>query len=295
VVLIARTVTNTGNIAAPQGTAALAAGSEVLLREADGNERVFVRAPGGDVTNSGAISAAQAELKAAGGNIYALAGNNGGAIRATGTATVNGRVWLTADNGSIANEGTISAVNADGKGGSIGLSAASGFVSNTGALRADGAVGGRISIMADRILPQGKLAADGNARGQIAIGFGSAYIDTQGAASSARGTGAADEALQFCRALHEDLKQTRAFCAALDAAGLLVANQATIALRSGASLRLEGFKVIDLAKFDAVDDAQFLEWRRRGWLTLIYAHFLSTARWAGIVDLTAAAEPAQAR
>jgi hypothetical protein len=86
-----------------------------------------------------------------------------------------------------------------------------------------------------------------------------------------------------------------AFCVALDAAGLLVANQATIALRSGASLRLEGFKVIDLAKFDAVDDAQFLEWRRRGWLTLIYAHFLSTARRAGIVDLTAAAEPAQAR
>jgi hypothetical protein len=42
-----------------------------------------------------------------------------------------------------------------------------------------------------------------------------------------RGTSPAlDEALQFCRVLHEDLKPTRPFCAALDAAGLLVPHQA---------------------------------------------------------------------
>jgi hypothetical protein len=103
-----------------------------------------------------------------------------------------------------------------------------------------------------------------------------------------KASAALDEALQFCRTLHEELRQTRAFCAALDAAGLLVPNQAMITLGSGVSFKLEGFKVIDRAKFDALDDALFLDWRRRGWLALIYAHFLSTAQWAGIVDLTSA-------
>jgi SapC protein len=100
-----------------------------------------------------------------------------------------------------------------------------------------------------------------------------------------------DEVLQFCRALHDDLKQTRSFCEALETAGLLVANQAMLTLRSGAKHRLEGFKVIDRAKFDALDDATFLDWRKRGYLPLIYAHFVSTAQWAEIVELTAASEP----
>jgi hypothetical protein len=65
---------------------------------------------------------------------------------------------------------------------------------------------------------------------------------------------------------------------ALDAAGLLVPNQAVITVRSDTSLRLEGFKVIVPAKFDAVDDAQFLDWRQRGWLTLISAHQKVDAR-----------------
>ena len=100
-----------------------------------------------------------------------------------------------------------------------------------------------------------------------------------------------DEVLQFSRALYDDLRQTRTFCEALDKAGLLVANQAVITLRSGATRRLEGFKVIDRAKFDALDDATFLDWRKRGYLPLIYAHFVSTAQWSQIVELTAATEP----
>ena len=49
----------------------------------------------GDATNSGTIDAAQVRLAAADGNVYALAMNNGGVIRATGTKTENGRVVLT--------------------------------------------------------------------------------------------------------------------------------------------------------------------------------------------------------
>lgn len=100
VVLIAREVVNKGTIEAPRRTAALASASEVLLNESGDGERVFVRVAnadgGGKVETSGRIEAAQVELKVAGGNVYALAGNNGGLVRATGTVTREGRVWLSA-------------------------------------------------------------------------------------------------------------------------------------------------------------------------------------------------------
>ena len=85
---------------------------------------MFVQAPGGDVTNSGYIGAAQVELRSNGGNIYALAGNNGGQIRATGTATRGGHVWLIAENGTTNVSGLISAANVDGTGGAIETSGA---------------------------------------------------------------------------------------------------------------------------------------------------------------------------
>ena len=124
VYLVGHTVRNGGSINAPNGTAALAAGGQILLTDSSNNQRVFVQAPGGDVTNSGYINAAQAELKANGGNIYALAGNNGGQIRATGTATKDGRVWLVAQNGTADVSGLISARNANGEGGNIETSGA---------------------------------------------------------------------------------------------------------------------------------------------------------------------------
>ena len=106
VILIAHTVRNTGDIEAPQGTAALAAGTEVLLQPS-GDERVFVRAGGEDraavgVDQQGRISAAAAELKAAGGNVYSLAINNAGLVQATGVERRGGRVYLIAEGGNIA-------------------------------------------------------------------------------------------------------------------------------------------------------------------------------------------------
>ena len=55
---------------------------------------IQVNTGAGNVRNN-TIVAAQAALNAAGGNVYALAGNNGGVVRATGTANINGHVWLT--------------------------------------------------------------------------------------------------------------------------------------------------------------------------------------------------------
>ncbi len=129
--LIGHSVQNAGSLSTSNGTTGLAAGSQVLITDSATAQKVSVQAPGGDVTNSGFISAAQAELKSNGGNIYALAGNNGGQINATGTVTQDGHVWLVATNGTTNVSGVISAINANGTGGDIETSGA--HVSTNGA------------------------------------------------------------------------------------------------------------------------------------------------------------------
>jgi filamentous hemagglutinin family protein len=174
VYLIANEVTNKGSITATQGNVGLAAGSSVLLQQ-EGDQHLFIQAGPSTkravgVTNSGSIQSATAELKAAGGNAYALAINNTGSISASGFKKVNGQVYLTADTGVISNSGSIratgsshggtvhiasktgtidnsgiidvSATAAGGKGGSVSLKSTQGLVSNTGVINAKGGTGG---------------------------------------------------------------------------------------------------------------------------------------------------------
>jgi len=119
VLLIARDVQNAGEITATNGTVALATGSEVLVK-ASGAERVFIQAGSseGKVENSGLIDTASAELKALGGNEFALAINNSGAVRATGVEERGGRIWLVADQGTVENSGSLTATQGD-KGGEV--------------------------------------------------------------------------------------------------------------------------------------------------------------------------------
>jgi filamentous hemagglutinin family protein len=153
VFLVGRTVENSGTI---RGSAVgLGAGSEVMIVPT-GRERLSVIAgnPNGGraekgVNNEGTIEAVSAELKAAGGNIYALAVNNGGVIRATGVRREGGRVFLSSDGGNIENSGTIVANNANGGGGFVSLAGgrnaeSPATVINSGAIEARGdAVGTR--------------------------------------------------------------------------------------------------------------------------------------------------------
>jgi filamentous hemagglutinin family protein len=129
-IFIGRTVRNAGTITAGAGTAALAAGDEVFLqRQGDDTIRVQFTIPGlsGDVSaatgveNSGVIRAAQAELAAAGGNVYALAIRAGGEVSATGVAERGGRVYLTADQGAIEVDGKVSATRSATAGGEIAI------------------------------------------------------------------------------------------------------------------------------------------------------------------------------
>ncbi len=102
VALIARVVENSGTITAENGTVGLLAGYEILAKdEADENGLFAVVVGGSDTeaTNSGTIAAANAELRANGGNVYALAGNTGGVVKATGVTSKDGRIFLTAGEG----------------------------------------------------------------------------------------------------------------------------------------------------------------------------------------------------
>jgi filamentous hemagglutinin family protein len=152
VVLIGKTVDNEGSINA-SGTAALAAGDDVLLAQMnpDGSTVTVnpVSSPSAastkvGVKNGGTIKASAAELKAANGNIYALAIQNNGLIQATTVTHQGGHIYLTADSGTIFNSGTLnaSATVAKGVGGSVLLKSTAGKVVHSGTIIAQGGQGG---------------------------------------------------------------------------------------------------------------------------------------------------------
>jgi len=45
--------------------------------------------------------------------------------------------------------------------------------------------------------------------------------------------------------------------------------------------------LVDEARFKTLPDDVLLDWRRHGWLPLVYCHLMSTASWAGLVELEA--------
>ena len=110
VFLIAREVENKGVLRAPNGTVGLAGATEVLLFEEDGSP-IGVRIISGEgrVENTGSIAAVQAELIAAGGNLYALAVNQEGVIEARGIENREGRIVLTAEDGAVRVNGLVDA------------------------------------------------------------------------------------------------------------------------------------------------------------------------------------------
>ncbi|MDR5808740.1 filamentous hemagglutinin N-terminal domain-containing protein [Caballeronia sp. LZ019] len=111
----ANKVMNAGRIEAPEGSANLVAGRSVSLIDTGYDQQIGVAVGShGTIANAGEVQAALINLQAADGNIFALAGRSA-ALRATGTATRDGHVWLVADTGSVDARGAqISARNADG-------------------------------------------------------------------------------------------------------------------------------------------------------------------------------------
>ncbi|MBN8997967.1 MAG: filamentous hemagglutinin N-terminal domain-containing protein [Rhizobiales bacterium] len=191
VALIARRAVNEGSIDAPNGTVALAAGYEVLMRDgALSDGKFLVKVGGGDTeaSTSGAIRAANVELRANGGNVYALAGNTGGVTKATGVANKGGRIFLTAgDGGAVKVTQNLSAkrITARGKaGGDIRISG--GDVAIAAMLDAAGEADAGGTIVATgkgvSILASAKLDVSGALGGVILVGGdyqGGANADTK--------------------------------------------------------------------------------------------------------------------
>jgi filamentous hemagglutinin family protein len=152
VALVARTATNAGTITAPNGAVGVLAGSQVTLRDSalnDGKFSVDVGANSDSATNSGTIQSADAELKANGGNVYALAGNTKGVIAATGTSAGGGKVFLSAVSGDLSVSGTVTAQNSDGSGGQVTARANNITVSGTidASATAPARTGGTVSVI----------------------------------------------------------------------------------------------------------------------------------------------------
>lgn len=144
VVMIGQTVENAGTITAANGTTGLLAGSEVLLRDQTLDDGKFlVRAGNSDssVTNTGAMLAAAAELKAHDGNVYALAGNLGGLVQATGVSRKGGRIFLTSNGGHVDIAGTLDASGAD-TGGAVTATGDTVAVRSSAVIDASGGNGG---------------------------------------------------------------------------------------------------------------------------------------------------------
>lgn len=169
--LLAQEVENSGSISAANGTATLAAGSGFTLQDGgvNGLQVAIDTATAANVTHSGRIDAVKAQLEAAGGNVFALAGNNGGVIRATGVENRNGQVWLSARGGNVTAEGNISATNADGSGGKVKLQADQGTTMVSGNIDASGksgnGKGGEVALLGKQVGVTGNATVKAQGKG----------------------------------------------------------------------------------------------------------------------------------
>jgi filamentous hemagglutinin family protein len=187
VFLLAKTVDNSGTIQAAQGTVGLMAGTQFFLKKdetgavkvkVDSSSVLGVKA-GTGVANSGVIEAMQAQLEAQG-NVYALAINQSGIIRATGVSRdASGTIVLSAPGGMIRNTGTMLALNRDGSGGRLSVSGGdimtdvSSIMTAAGTGVSDLAMGGQIEISAEKdAILSGRLdvsAGDGAKGGRLVV------------------------------------------------------------------------------------------------------------------------------
>ncbi|MEM6915291.1 MAG: filamentous hemagglutinin N-terminal domain-containing protein, partial [Verrucomicrobiota bacterium] len=160
VFLFAPRVENAGSLSAPNGTIGLGAGSTVLLK-ATGSERIFIEGEG-TVVNSGSVAANLAELKAHGGNVYAMAIKNSGRVVATGVRRQGGQVFLTGRGGKVKNSGTISATRSNGSGGAVKVEAKDVELESATVITVEGStgVGGVIDLFAESLVINDDVLVD---------------------------------------------------------------------------------------------------------------------------------------
>jgi len=100
-----------------------------------------------------------------------------------------------------------------------------------------------------------------------------------------QGTKEGEEILNYCVTFNNSARITQEFCKELADRDLLVEQRADVVTPDGKRLSLSGFRIIDEQKFNALPDEVFLEWRKRNWIGLVYAHFVSLGRWQSLIDI----------
>ena len=94
-----------------------------------------------------------------------------------------------------------------------------------------------------------------------------------------------EQALKFCAAFQADIDASQEFTAELVERNLLVENRAQAKLDDGRQFELVGFQVMPEERFNLLPDQVILNWRKRGWLALAYAHLMSQHRWGDLATL----------
>lgn len=173
------TISNVGQIVSDSIESELAA-SEPNVNESssDSNNLASSIVQDANIINTGVINAVQAELRAVGGNQYALAINNTGEIRATGVdVDESGNVSLVAKTGDINNTGVISAQNSNGDGGSVLVQAERGTASTSGIIdvsaKTPDGVGGNVQVLGREVAVIGNALIDASGDsggGEILVG-----------------------------------------------------------------------------------------------------------------------------
>ena len=108
---------------------------------------------------------------------------------------------------------------------------------------------------------------------------GKAYKSALPLFAEGKPTQLAERAAKFCSEWNRDFQGTVAFCQALMDQGLLIDQQLAAALPGGKRYNTTGFKSVDMRKFHALPEAVLVEWHRKGFLALVYAHLASQLCW----------------
>lgn len=99
-----------------------------------------------------------------------------------------------------------------------------------------------------------------------------------------------NDALAFCATFNQAAQATQAFCDALKEKGLLVEQRADVVTADKQRVSLSGFAVVDESKLNELPDDVILDWRKKNWLGMIYAHLLSLNRWNELVEMATSKE-----
>ena len=80
---------------------------------------------------------------------------------------------------------------------------------------------------------------------------------------------------EFCAAFQQQAPVTIAFSEEIKKRDLLASKEIRLDLPHGGSQLLTGLRILEEEKFNELPDDAFLEWRRNGWLPLVYWHWVS--------------------